>query len=86
MGAGIRRPDQNRILVLGEVSRAAIHHPCQDPIGARWKYLNYTPVLIVLPVGSEDFDGKRVTLHRRVLVVGHLSDPGVDDVDASVAV
>src|SRR5207253_2416326 len=86
MGAGIRCPDQNRILVLSQISRAAIDHACIDLTGARRKYLNHAPELIVLAVGSDNLDGKRATLHRRVFVIGDSIGRVIDNVDASVAI
>src|SRR5438477_5999965 len=86
MGAGIWRPDQNGVLVLGQISRAAVDHACVDLTRARRKYLNHATILIVLAIGSDRLDGKRMTLHRRVFVVSDLSDSRIDHVDASVAI
>ena len=73
MCAGKWGSHQDGILVLTQISRAAVDHSRIDLTRTGRQDLDYTAKLIVLTVGTDDLHRKRMSLRRgRIVIVGNV--------------
>ena len=88
MWARVACADENGILILRQISGAAVDHACVDLRSSRRVYLDHSPVLIALAIGTNHLDAERARHGRLrcvdvVVVSGRF---GVDDVNLPVAI